>query len=390
MLDFDFFLRTKIYFGKDRHLQIADIVKEYDFSNVFIIVGQNHAQKSGLLQQTTNLLTKKKIKYTFFSGIRPNPEIDDVRNALVLAQANNPDLILAIGGGSVIDSAKLIAASFYGEEDPFVYVKEKREITRALPIGVVLTHSSAGSEMSKSAVISEADNYFKEGFRSELLRPLFVVANPELTNSLSMYQTAIGIVDSFMHSLERYFCASAPIELADRFAEAIFITLKESAEQLLIDSNDYVARANVMLASSMSHNDLTSLGKKTYMSAHQLEHAISALYPEIPHGHGLAIIWPAWAKYYLPLMVDKFDRFARVVFNLTNNDKITNGLAGITALTKLFSDLGLSLTLRSVGVTENDIPVLANIVTKNATRELYHDTKKLNTDEIIAIYRACY
>ncbi|HZJ89709.1 MAG TPA: iron-containing alcohol dehydrogenase [Bacilli bacterium] len=390
MHNFEFHLRTKLYFGRDEHLKIGEIIKGYGFSSVLILIGERHVKETGLLDKVSDLLGKNGIKYTVYGGITPNPEIKFVREATRIAQKEAVDLILAIGGGSVIDVAKTVSASYYYKGDPFDFCTKTATVEKALPLGVILTHSSSGSEMSASAVISRAETLFKEGYRSELIRPLFAVMNPRLTQSVSKYQTAVGIVDSFMHSLERYFSNPEIFSFADRFNEAVFITLKEAALKLIKDPNDYDARANIMLASAMSHNGLGGLGKKTYMSAHQLEHALSALYPEIAHGHGLAVVWPAWAKMYLPIMPDKFDRFARVVFNFSNDDKIKNGLRGIEALENLFAKLGLTLTLRNLGVKESDYDVLVNIVTKNGEKKLYHRLKELDKEEIRTIYQNCY
>lgn len=390
MLNFDFELKTKLYFGRDEHLRIGEIIKEGGYQKILIIIGEGHVMRTGLLKQVTELLAEHKIHYDIYEGVTPNPEIEDAREATKLAKEKQIDLVLAIGGGSVIDVGKLVAASYYYDGDPFDIVKKTATIQKALPLGVILTHSSAGSEMSNSAVISEAATNFKEGFRSGLIRPSFAITNPELTLTVSPYQTAVGIADSFMHSLERYFSGDEIISFADRYSEAILITLKEVSEKLINDPQDYNARANLMIASTMSHNDIGGFGKKTYMAAHQLEHAVSALYPKIAHGHGLAVIWPAWAKVYLPLMADKFDRFARVVFSLTNDDKIKNGLAAIDALAKLFERLGLTLSLRSLGVQEKDLETLVTIVTKNGKKKLYHRLKELDEAEILAIYKACY
>ncbi|MDY0214664.1 MAG: iron-containing alcohol dehydrogenase [Bacilli bacterium] len=390
MHSFNLLMPTELIFGVGRHQEIAKVIKRYGKKNVLIMYGENFAVKSGLLNRVTDLLESEEIDYVLYGGITPNPEVKYVREAKRIAKEYEVDLILAIGGGSVIDVAKSVSVNFYYDGDELDFSKRIATPQKALALGVILTHSSAGSEMSGSCVISEAALNFKQGFRTDLVRPIFAITDPELTYTVSPYQTAVGIVDSFMHSLERYFSYSAEIELADRFAEGIFITLKECAEVLVSDPTNEVARANLMLASTFSHNDVTGVGKKVGMPAHALEHAVSALYPRIAHGHGLAIIFPAWLTYYFEELKYKIDRFARVVFDLHDENLEQNARNGIEALKDLFIRLGLTLTLRSVGVKKSDLETLADIVTFNGTKDLYHDQKSLTKHDIIKIYESCY
>ncbi len=390
MHSFNLLMPTELIFGVGRHQEIAKAIKRYGKKNVLIMYGENFAVKSGLLNRVTDLLESEEIDYVLYGGITPNPEVKYVREAKRIAKEYEVDLILAIGGGSVIDVAKSLSVNFYYDGDELDFSKRIATPQKALALGVILTHSSAGSEMSGSCVISEAALNFKQGFRTDLVRPIFAITDPELTYTVSPYQTAVGIVDSFMHSLERYFSYSAEIELADRFAEGIFITLKECAEVLVSDPTNEVARANLMLASTFSHNDVTGIGKKVGMPAHALEHAVSALYPRIAHGHGLAIIFPAWLTYYFEELKYKIDRFARVVFDLHDENLEQNARNGIEALKDLFIRLGLTLTLRSVGVKKSDLETLADIVTFNGTKDLYHDQKSLTKHDIIKIYESCY
>lgn len=390
MHSFNLRMPTELIFGNGRHKEVGKVIKRYNKKNVIILYGQNHAVKSGLLEAVTNALDEEGIDYVLYGGITPNPEVKYVREAKSIAKEYDVDLILAVGGGSVIDVAKSLSVNFYYDGDALDFSKRIAQPTRALPLGVILTHSSAGSEMSASCVISDSANNFKQGFRTDLVRPLFSITNPELTYSVPMYQTAVGIVDTFMHSLERYFSKSDTIELADRFAEGVFVTLKECAEALIKDPYDETARANLMLTSTFSHNDVTSMGKKANLVVHTLEHALSAVYPNIAHGHGLAVLYPAWLNVYFEELKPKLDRFARVVFDLHNEDIDKNAKEGISALKDLFSRLGLSLTLSSLGVKKEDIPTLADIVTHNGTKELYHDQKNLNKNDIIKLYESCF
>lgn len=390
MQSFNLLMPTELIFGVGRHQEIAKVIKRYGKRNVLVMYGENFAIRSGLLNRVTDLLEGEEIDHVLYGGITPNPEVKYVREAKKIALEYEVDLILAIGGGSVIDVAKSVAVNFYYDGDELDFSKRIKTPTKALALGVILTHASAGSEMSGSCVISEATNNFKQGFRTDLVRPLFALTDPELTYTLSPYQTAVGIVDSFMHSLERYFSKSGEIELADRFAEGIFITLKECAEVIIRDPQNEEARANLMLASTFSHNDVTGIGKKVSMPAHALEHALSALYPNVAHGHGLAIIFPAWLSYYFDELHYKIDRFARIVFNLHDEDIVTNARNGINALKDLFMRIGLTMNLRSLGVKKEDLPKLADIVTDNGNKMLYHDQKSLDKHDIIKIYDSTY
>lgn len=390
MHSFDLDLVTKLYFGVERHYEVGKILKSFGAKNVLILYGQKSALESGLLEIVTEKLDEEKLDYVLYGGISANPEIIHVRKAKQIGKEYEVDYILAVGGGSVIDVAKAVAVTFNYSGDELDFNKRVKKPESALPIGVILTHSSAGSEMSPSCVISEAATRFKQGFRSDIVRPKFAILNPELTYSVSPYQTAVGIVDTFMHSLERYFNESDDISLSDRFAEAIFITLKEAAEVLISDPYDEVARANVMLASTFSHNDITGLGKKVTMPAHALEHALSALYPQIAHGHGLAIIYPAWLRFNFADLKFKLDRLARVLFNSALDDVEENAKVAIRDLSDLFIKLGLSLNLRSLGVKESDLEVLADIVSENGVKTVYHTIRPLTKNDIISIYEDCY
>lgn len=389
MEDFRIHLKTELAFGEHSLSALLPLLHKYKKHNVLILFGQSFAVKSGLLDNVKALLESQNINYWEYGGISPNPEIIYVREARNLAREKNIDLLLAIGGGSVIDVAKAVSVSVYYDGDPLDFSTHLATPNKIVDVGVILTHASAGSEMSQSSVISEAESHFKQGFRSELIRPLFALSNPYLTHSVSFYQTAVGITDSFMHSLERYFCPSDDIALSDEFSMAIFKTLYKCAEALLLNPEDKTARANLMLASSFTHNDITGMGKATNLQAHALEHGLSALYPSIIHGHGLAIIYPAWLKFYYPYIEGKLARIGREVFGIAGEEpKVARET--ITAFENLFTRLGLSLTLRSVGVKNTDLEKIADIVTKNGTKKVYHAFHSLDKNDIINIYEMCY
>ena len=389
MIDFDIAIHTKIYFGRDKENLIGDILQEYAFKNVLIIIGQSSVRKSGLLDKVLLSFDKKSIKYNILEGVRPNPTIDSVKEGLQLAKEHKPDLLLAIGGGSVIDVAKCIAVNYYYDGDVFDFNTHKAKPTKALPVGVILTISAAGSEMSTSCVIQDDRTGTKSGFNSDLIRPLFAVENPELTYGVSKYQTACGIVDIMMHTLERYLQPSSDNEPADGFAEALLKSVIKAGQILVRNPEDYESRAVMMLMSSLSHNGLTNIGKPFGFPVHQLEHGLSGMYPSIAHGAGLAVLWPAWAKYYVQYEEDKFDQYARNVWNSQIANKRENALQGIKLTEEFFRYLGMPSRLMEFKVGAIDIDGLVNKLTNNGTRVVAHRTKPIDAEVARIIYNSC-
>ena len=389
MIDFDLSIKTKLYFGPNKENLIGDILKEYSFNSVLIIIGQSSVKKSGLLDRVLNSLNEKKIKYTLYEGIRPNPTAEQVHEGLKITKEIKPDVLLAIGGGSVIDAAKSIAAGYYYDGDPFDFNLHKAKPQKALPIGVILTISAAGSEMSTSCVIQDDKTGIKTGFNSEIIRPLFAIENPELTYGVSKYQTACGVVDIMMHTLERYLQPSSNNEPADGFAEALLKSVIKAGQTVIRNPEDYESRAVLMLMSSLSHNGLTNIGKPFGMPVHQLEHAVSGMYPSVAHGAGLAVLWPAWAKYCVEYEEDKFDQYARNVWNSQILDKRANALEGIKLTEEFFKYLGMPSRLMEFKVGMIDVDGLVNMLTNNGTRVVAHRTKPLDKEVAEAIYRSC-
>lgn len=389
MIDFDLSIKTKLYFGPNKENLIGDILLEYSFNNVLIVIGQSSVKKSGLLDRVLASLNEKRIKYTVFEGVRPNPTVENVKEGLKLAKEFKPDILLAIGGGSVIDTAKSIAASYYYDGDPFDFNLHKAKPQKVLPVGVILTISAAGSEMSTSCVIQDDKTGVKMGFNSELIRPLFAIENPELTFGVNKYQTSCGIVDIMMHTLERYLQPSSNNEPADGFAEALLKSVIKAGQVIVRNPEDYESRAVLMLMSSMSHNGLTNIGKPFGMPVHQLEHALSGMYPSIAHGAGLAVLWPAWAKYYVEYEVDKFDQYARNVWGSQIQDKEANALQGIKLTEEFFKYLGMPSRLMEFRVGMIDVDGLVNLLTNNGTRVVAHRTKPIDKEVAEAIYRSC-
>ena len=387
MIDFNFVSPTKVFFGKGKEKQIGEICKEFSFKKVLVVIGKSSVKKSGLFNLVINELKNSDIEHVLLEGVRANPEISLCRKGIALARENNVDSLLAIGGGSVIDTAKNIAVGYYYDGDSFDFNLHKFSPSKALPIGVILTISAAGSELSNSCVIQDDEQKCKSGFNSDLVRPIFAIENPELTFSVDRYQTGIGTVDIMMHTLERYLQDSSENELADGFAEGLLRTVVKAGYDVIKDPNDYEARATLMLASSYSHNGITSIGKKFGMPVHQLEHALSGVYPNVSHGAGLAVLYPAWAKYYLVYDSKKFATLGRRVFNIVGDNDQLVGKQFIEELEKFFSYLGVPKTYKDLGIDKVDIELLTNVFSNNRTREVYHREKPMNYEVAEEIFK---
>lgn len=385
MIDFNFISPTKIYFGKDKEKEIGKICKEFNFKKVLVIIGKCSVKKSGLFDLVLNFLKQENIEYEILEGVRANPEISLCKKGIEIARKNNIDSLLAIGGGSVIDTAKNIACGFYYDGDSFDFNRHISSPTKALPIGVILTISAAGSELSNSCVIQDDSINCKSGFNSDFVRPKFAIENPELTYSVDAYQTGIGTVDILMHTLERYLQESTENELADGLAEGIMTSVIKAGRVIANDPTNYEARATLMLGSSLSHNGLTSIGKKFGMPVHQLEHALSGLYPFVAHGAGLAVLYPAWAKYYVKYDYEKFAKLGRNVFGLTGDDDFLVANKTINELETFFADLNMPKTYEDLGIQKVDIDGLVDLFSNNHKRSVYHKEKPMDflvADEI--------
>lgn len=389
MKNFDFISPTKIYFGPGKENNVGSILKEHGATRILILTGKNSVIRSGLLERVVVSLGKANIPFELLRGVRANPTFDLVEEGLSLIRSNKLDFILAIGGGSVIDTAKCIAVNFYHNGGVKDINLHKAEPTKALPVGVILTISAAGSELSNSCVIQDDETGIKVGFNSDLVRPVFAIENPELTYSLPKEQIAYGVVDILMHTLERYFSVSEKYELADEFALGLIKNVLEVGLLAYQNPTNYDYQAALMLASSLSHNGLTSIGKKMGMPVHQLEHPLSGSFPYIAHGLGLAILFPAWCKYYYKYDIDKFTTLGERVFDIYSGDKEQDALATISAFEEYFARMDLPNKLSELGVKKEDIESLVNKVTNNNTRTVYHHTKPINDEVARKIYYSC-
>ena len=389
MIDFDLGIKTKIYFGPEKEKMVGSILAEYGAHRVLVIIGQGSVKKNGLLTVALESIKEQSLEYIVVEGVRPNPTSDFVRETLAKAREFKTDFILAIGGGSVIDTAKSVAAGYYYDFDPFEFNLHKAVPKKALPLGVILTISASGSEMSTSCVIQDDTTGVKKGFNSECVRPVFAIENPVLTYSVNAYQTACGITDIMMHTLERYFQPSKDNEPADGFAEALLRSVIKAGQTVMRKPEDYESRAVLMLMSSLSHNGLTNIGKPFGMPVHQLEHALSGVYPEIAHGAGLAVLWPAWAKYYLEFDEDKFDKFARNVWNSNIPDKLENAKQGIKLTEEFFRYIGMPNRLADFRVGVVDIDLLIDKLTDGGTRVVANPYKPIDEEVARIIYNSC-
>lgn len=389
MIDFDFVSPTKLFFGCEKEKEVGAIIKSYGFKKVLLHYGTGSIKASGLFDVIVNSLRQNNINYIELGGVRVNPTHSLVRAGVYLAQKEKVDMILAVGGGSVIDSAKSIAVGFYYDGDPFDFNMHKAKPKKALPLGVVLTLAAAGSELSASCVISDDETNTKRGFNSDINRPLFAVCNPELTYSVSKYQTGCGIVDIISHSFERYFSPSQHKELSDEFALSVIRHVVEVGKKAIDNPQDYESRASLMLASSFSHNGITGLGKKTSMPIHLLAHGLSALYPNIAHGAALSVLIPAWMAYVKDSDLDKFSEFGREVFKIHFVDKEQSANIGIRELRTFFKEVGMPLTLRELGITREDIPRLVDMITEKGTRVVGHSVRLLDGKDIEALLLSC-
>lgn len=389
MRDFIYHAPTKVHFGRDKHKDVGAIIKEYGFTSIMMQYGKSSIKKSGLYDEVMASLKSAGIKVVEMGGVEPNPNITFVRNAIKVARENNVEMILAVGGGSVIDSCKYTAAGVNYDGDVWDFPTRKATVENGLPIGCILTLAAAGSEMSSSAVITNSELNMKRGFNSEYNRCLFAICNPELTYSVSKYQTACGIVDIMAHTMERYFIPCEPTELTDRIAESILKSVINAGRVLMNDPCNYEARATMMWASSLSHNDLTGCGRENALPVHQLEHALSGEYENIAHGAGLAVLFPAWAKYVYKCDISRFAQFARRVWDVDDSDDTKAAEKGIRLMAEFYAEIGMPTKLRDFDIPESCLDKLSELCTFGRSREIATYVS-LDFDKVKEIFKLCY
>ena len=388
MNNFTYYTPTKVVFGRDTDKQVGQLVKEQNCKKVLIHYGGQSAKRSGLLDRIKASLEAENIAYVELGGVVPNPRLSLVYEGIELCKKESVDFILAVGGGSVIDSSKAIGYGMTNEGDVWDFYDKKRQATACLPIGAVLTIAAAGSEMSDSSVITKEEGWIKRGYGSNYCRCKFAVMNPELTMTLPDYQTASGCTDIMMHTMERYFDQSRTMELTDGIAEALMKTVMKNAVILRDDPKNYDARAEVMWAGSLSHNGLTGCGSEGGdWSTHRLEHELGGLF-DVAHGAGLAAVWGSWARYVWKDRPDRFVKFAVNVMGVEPNGTDAEIVEkGICAVEDFYRSIHMPTSIKELGidVTDEQIAELARKCSI-AAKDNLGKVKVLHEADMAAIY----
>ena len=372
MKDFSYFAPTEVVFGKKSEEQVAALVKKYGGTKVLVHYGGQSAIRSGLLDKICSLLTEGSVSFVKLGGVVPNPRLSLVHEGIELCRKEGIDFILAIGGGSVIDSSKAIAYGVPYEGDVWDFYLGKATPTEMLPVASVLTIPAAGSEMSESSVITNEDGDVKLGYSNNLSRPKFAIMNPERTFTLPPYQTAAGVTDMMMHTMERYFTKDDDMDLTTDLAEASLRSIKNAVFAVLKNPEDYRYRAQIMWGGSLMHNDLTGCGVVSDWATHQLEHELSGMF-DVTHGAGLAAIWPSWARYTMHENLSRFVRFAVNVMDIPNDftDPKGTALRGIEAMERFYHAIGMPINIKELigkDITDEEI--------KEMTRKCSRDYQK--------------
>ena len=392
MTDFSFWSPTYFAFGRGAEARTGELVRRFGGRKALLHYGGKSAVASGLIDRVKSSLAEAGVEFVELGGVKPNPRSSLIEEGVRLALAEGVDFLLAVGGGSVIDSAKGIAigAANGGEWRRFYVgreVKVRPAIPAALPVGVVLTIAAAGSEASTNSVVNLEPENLKRAAGGDILRPKFAVMNPELTMTLPPFQTACGLADMFAHLCERYFSPTKDVALTDNLCEAVMKTVIEESARVMADPNDYQARANIMWAGTLAHNDICGAGRVQDWASHGIEHELSALY-DCAHGAGLAVVMPAWMTYVHATDDARFARFARNVFGVGIGESDADAaLAGIGAFRSWLKTLGLPLTFAELGAREEDIPLL--VKTLNLCGNTLGGFKPLTESDVAAIYRLC-
>ena len=371
MKDFNFYAPTRVVFGRESEEKLPQLIQQYGGGKVLVHYGGGSARRSGLLDKVEKMLTEAGIAFVELGGVVPNPLLSKVREGIELCRKEQVDFILAVGGGSVIDSSKAIGYGVGYAGDVWDFWDGKAVPQSCLPIGVMLTIPAAGSEMSSSAVITNDEGMLKRGINSDLCRCKFAIMNPERTYTLPPYQTASGATDIMMHTMERYFSKYEDAILTDAIAEALLKTVMAAAKEVLISSDDYTYRAAIMWASSLSHNDLTECGTEKDFASHRLEHELSGLFG-VTHGAGLAAIWGSWARYVMEKHLSRFEKFAVNVMGVLQdftNPRMT-ALRGIEAMEAFFTEIGMPTSIPELigrKATDEEIAIMAEKCSRGGT-----------------------
>ncbi len=385
MNNFNFYSPTEFVFGKGRAAEAGHFVKKYGGTKVLIHFGRGSAVRSGLIDTVKKSLGEAGIPCCELGGVKPNPRDTLVYKGIELCRAEGVDFILAVGGGSVIDSAKAIAIGVPYDGN-FWDMYSGRRTEKALPVAAVLTIAAAGSEGSGDSVITKEDGMLKRGTGSDLLRPRFSIMDPSLTQTLPAYQTACGATDIMAHVFERYFTNTKEVEITDRLCEAVLLTMIMETPRVIADPNNYEARANIMWAGTVAHTNLCGVGREQDWNSHGLEHELSGLY-DVAHGAGLAVIMPAWMEYVHKQDMMRFCQMATRVFGCQMNfgDPEATALEGIRRFREFLKSIGMPINFEELGAREEDIPLLVEKfgIGDGTTGGFM----KLNKDDITKIYK---
>ncbi len=388
MVKFNYYTPTEIVFGKSSEQEVANLINIYGGKKVLIHYGGQSAIKSGLIDSIKERLEKNEIYYKTLGGVVANPVLSKIEEGIELVKAEKLDFILAVGGGSVIDSAKAIAVGSLSK-DPIWEFVGNNDIEKALPVGVVLTIAAAGSEMSSGAVITNDQTNLKRDFGGRALRPKFAILNPTLTYTLPKYQTVCGAADIIMHTVERYFTNATSMDITDEISKVLIQNVIKHTKTLLEDSENYASRAEIMWSGSLSHNGLTGARSDGGdWACHQMGHELSAKY-NLAHGESLTVLWSTWARYVYSENPSRFRKFAVEVMGVDENDKGTTKiiLEGINKLESFFKDIGLSTSLKLLDfdISDEDIQDMALKTTHNNTFTP-GSIKKLSFDDVVNIF----
>ncbi len=385
MENFDFYSPTHFVFGEDRENECGELVKKLGAKKILIHYGSGSAVKSGLLGRVKDSLDKAGVAYAELGGVKPNPRDTLVYQGIELCKKEGVELILAVGGGSVIDSSKAIAAGVCYDGDFWDFYCGKAEIKKALPVASVLTIAAAGSEGSPSSVITKEDGMVKRGTGSDLIRPVFSILDPKLTCTLPAYQTACGATDIMAHVFERYFTNTDEVEITDRLCEAVLLTMIKETPRAIAQPDNYQARANIMWAGTVAHNDIVGVGRSQDWNSHGIEHELSGLY-DCAHGAGLAVVMPAWMEFVHKHNCMRFAQMATRVFGCQMNFEgpEKTAMEGIRCFRRFLHEIGMPINFEELGAKEEDIPALADNMKINGTRDGF---VKLTRDDVCEILK---
>lgn len=359
MNNFQFYSPTEFVFGKDTENECGKYVKKYGGTKVLIHYGGGSAVKSGLIDRVSQSLKAEGIEFVLLGGVQPNPRDTKIYEGIELCRKENVDFILSVGGGSCIDSSKAIALGVPYDGDFWDFYGTGKPVEKALPIGTVLTIAAAGSEGSGATVVTKEEGMLKRDCCSDLLRSKFSILNPALTQTLPAYQTACGATDIMAHVFERYFTNTSDVEITDRLCEAVLLTMINETPKVIANPDDYQARANIMWAGTVAHNDIVGVGRDQDWNSHGIEHELSGLY-DCAHGAGLAVIMPSWMEFVYKHNPMRFAQMATRVFgcqmDFENPEK--TAVQGIACFRKFLKSIGMPINFEELGAKEEDIPVL--------------------------------